>query len=475
MVCAEELRDVGKDEGKIHRGAEAIEQMKYYWIETYGCQMNVAEAEALELELLQSGWGKAPSEEAADAVILHTCSVRQTAEDRIWGRIGYYRHVKQNRKFTLLVMGCMAERLKEEIIRSSPEVDLVVGNFAKHSIVDELNALDTLSTDLSKEHKLLMEENGEFRFSPAHAKEGSFHSYIPIMHGCSNYCTYCIVPYVRGREISRSPSEIMGEIEHAEEAGVREVTLLGQNVNSYAFEENGSRKDFPQLLSLIVGTLDRIEWLRFVTSHPKDVSPRLIALIAEEEKLCRHFHLPVQHGSDKILRSMNRRYSRRDYLTLVKELREQVPDISLTTDILVGFPGEKQEDFEALLSLMKEVRFDDAFMYYFNPREGTPAAQFEHQVPRELKLERLSEVIALQRSISLENRQKRIGSRERVMVDSVSKKNDKEMRGHTEKDEPVVFPGEKGLIGSLVPVKLEGLAGTTFKGTLAGAATEGIK
>ncbi|MFO7848521.1 MAG: tRNA (N6-isopentenyl adenosine(37)-C2)-methylthiotransferase MiaB [Spirochaetia bacterium] len=450
--------------------------MKYYWIETYGCQMNVAEAEALELELMQSGWKKAPAEEKADAVILHTCSVRQTAEDRIWGRIGYYKHIKQNRKFTLLVMGCMAERLQEEIIRRSPEVDLVVGNFAKHSIVDELNALNTLNspnTHLSEARKLLTEENEEFRFSPAHAKEGSFHSYIPVMHGCSNYCTYCIVPYVRGREISRSPSEIIEEIESAGEAGVREITLLGQNVNSYSFEENGTVIDFPQLLSLILDRMDKIEWLRFITSHPKDVPPQLINLIAEEEKLCRHFHLPVQHGSDTILKSMNRRYSRKDYLTLVHTLREKVPDISITTDILVGFPGEEQEDFEALLSLMQEVRFDDAFMYYFNPREGTPAAEFEKQVPRELKLERLSEVIALQRSISLENRRTRIGSVERVMVDGVSKKNKREMRGHTEKDEPVVFPGNRDLIGSIVPVKLEDLAGTTFKGTFTGAFPEG--
>ncbi|MFO7848973.1 MAG: tRNA (N6-isopentenyl adenosine(37)-C2)-methylthiotransferase MiaB [Spirochaetia bacterium] len=454
--------------------------MRYYWIETYGCQMNAAESEALELELSQSGWEKASSEEEADAVILHTCSVRQTAEDRIWGRIGYYKHIKQNRGFSLVVMGCMAERLQDDIVRTYPEVDLVVGNFAKHTLVDELNTrvpatpIPAASSSGAPadaageagEQEILIEENEEFRFSPYHAREGAFHSFVPIMHGCNNYCTYCIVPYVRGREISRSPEEIIDEIRRAEEAGVREITLLGQNVNSYSFEETGNRLYFPELLSLVLDNLEKIQWLRFITSHPKDVPPGLITLMAEEEKLCGHFHLPVQHGSDRILESMNRRYSRKDYLDLVKTLREALPDISITTDILVGFPGEEQEDFEALLSLMEEVRFDEAFMYYYNSREGTPAARFEQQVPREVKLERLSRVITLQRSISLENRKKRLGSVENVMVDGVSKKSETEVRGHTERDEPVVFPAKTELIGSIVPVKLEDLAGTTFKGTM---------
>jgi tRNA-2-methylthio-N6-dimethylallyladenosine synthase len=437
-----------------------------YWIETYGCQMNVAETDALELELEKSGWEHAQSPEEAHAVLLHTCSVRQTAEDRIWGRLGFYKHLKsqqgkEDRKLRIVVMGCMAERLGERISETYPGVDLVVGNFSKQHIAEELEQLLPAG-----EGKTRREENDAFEFSRFHSREGAHHAYVPIMHGCDNYCTYCIVPYVRGREISRSPSEIIDEIHRAEEIGVKEISLLGQNVNSYRYRDEDGELRFTGLLRRILDSLGRIEWLRFITSHPKDVPEGLIELMAGDRRLCSHFHLPVQHASDPVLGAMNRRYRRADYLGIIEKLRREIPDISVTTDIMVGFPGETEEDFETLLEMVRQVEFEDAFMYYFNPREGTPAAAYREQVPHELKLERLSRLIALQRSITQDKRGRRIGKVDKVLVDAVSKKNEHEMRGHSERDEPVVFPGSPDLIGCIVPVRLERMSGTTYKGEI---------
>lgn len=439
---------------------------KKYWIETYGCQMNVAETDALELELEKSGWEHAQLPEEAHAVLLHTCSVRKTAEDRIWGRLGFYKHLKGQKeevrqKPSIVVMGCMAERLGEKISETYPSVDLVIGNFAKQHIVEELERLVP-----AVEGRARLEENDAFEFSRYHSREGAQHAYVPIMHGCDNYCTYCIVPYVRGREISRAPSDIVDEIRRAEQIGVREISLLGQNVNSYFHQEGGTTFRFTDLLEHILGSLDKVEWLRFITSHPKDVPEGLIELIGNDVRLCNHFHLPVQHASDPVLRAMNRRYSRADYVGIVEKLRREVPDISITTDIMVGFPGETEEDYETLLELVRQLEFEDAFMYYFNPREGTPAADYREQVPHELKLERLSRLISIQSSITQKIRGRRIGTVDMVLVDAVSKKNEHEMRGHSERDEPVVFPGSSELVGKIVPVRLEGISGTTYKGRI---------
>jgi len=432
---------------------------KTYWIETYGCQMNVAESLALENDLTAYGWNRAETVEEASLVILQTCSVRQTAENRIWGRIGFFKHVKESHPHRLVIMGCMAERLKDSIIAEAPNVDLVVGINGRNELVSFLEEIR------NREMKQDYLSGSSFAFSRSYGREGAFASMVPIMHGCNNFCSYCIVPYVRGREISRSPDDILSEIHELEAKGVREVTLLGQNVNSYRYEG----MDFPGLLTHILATTSTIRWFRFISSHPKDLSPALIEMIAHERRLCRHIHLPVQHGSDAILARMNRRYTTEQYRALVRSLRQAVPDVSLTTDILVGFPGEREADVDETLALMEEIRFDDAFMYQYNRREGTMASNFPDQVPHRTKIERLSRVIAVQKRISAEILRGRIGTTTTVLAESVSKRNAGELLGHTERNEMVVFPApHEGTphegIGRFYDVQLTGLRGRTFKG-----------
>ena len=448
--------------------------MKYFF-ETYGCQMNKAESASLEWLFIERKWEKAEKPEDADFIVINTCSVRATAESRIGGRLGYYTQLRREQKkavqsgeiypFTLVVTGCMAERLKDELKKQFPVVDYVVGNFQRQHFMDIIAAAEN-HRELEK-----IDEDPVYTFSPLSYEDGTFQSYVPIMHGCNNFCTYCIVPYVRGREISRSPEAILSEIDMLSARKVREITLLGQNVNSYKWEDyNGSALDFPALMKLIAThvreTSSSIEWIRFMSSHPKDISEKLIDVIAEEDVICRHIHLPVQHGSSRILKRMNRRYSREDYLEKVKMIRSKLPDVSLTTDIMLGFPGETDEDFEDAVSLLKEVRYEAAFMYYYNPRNGTPAAEYPDQVPLELKKERLQKVIDIQLEINRAEMAKRIGSTVKVLVECVSKDNDAELLGRTEQDEHVVFEAPSSAVGTFVKVQLLELTGNTFKGKL---------
>jgi tRNA-2-methylthio-N6-dimethylallyladenosine synthase len=429
-----------------------------FFLETYGCQMNIAESNAMTLQLEALGWSAAERPEEADIVLLNTCAVRQTAEDRIWGRIGYYKFLKESRDFTLIVTGCMAERLGEEIIKESKAVDYVLGTFQKRKLSEiacghgETHA-PVKADDLSV--------SPHFQFEPYHLAKGAFKAFLPIMHGCNNFCSYCIVPYVRGREISRSPEDIFREIERLEEKGVREITLLGQNVNSYNWNDT---LRFPELLAKIASMTDSIRWIRFMSSHPKDIPQELIRVIAEHETVCNHIHLPVQHGSNSVLRRMNRKYTREHYFDLVEMMRSVIPGLSLSTDLMIGFPGESEEDFELTLDLVRQVGFDDAFTYYYNPREGTAAYDMAEQVPHEVKLDRLKTLIELQREISFARRKARIGDSERVLVEQRAKKREGELLARTNRNEMVAFPGGEGLIGSFVPVVLKTLHGNTFRG-----------
>ncbi|MCK5006566.1 MAG: tRNA (N6-isopentenyl adenosine(37)-C2)-methylthiotransferase MiaB [Spirochaetales bacterium] len=455
---------------------------KTYWLETYGCQMNKAESGFLEYELQERGWSQAGSPAEAEVVVLNTCSVRKTAEDRIWGRLGFFKAEKKRHAFRLVVMGCMSERLKQEILDDAPQVDLLVGNFQKHRLVDVLEhgdeapVADRSSNRRSPHHRSVHQEAhlvdpGEYRFAERHSLSG-FQAFLPIMHGCDNFCTYCIVPYVRGSEVSRSPESIIEEIRRLQSPTddptrqvVREITLLGQNVNSYSYRE-GDRTivSFSELLRRVVPILQDKTWLRFLTSHPKDMSVELIELIAAETALCRHIHLPVQHGSDRILEAMGRKYTRGHYLALVEKIRKTIPEVSLTTDILIGFPGETEEDYRLTLELMKEVRFDDAFTYRYNPREGTKAFELGDDVPEAVKQERLSGVIELQRRISRAGKRRKLGTVVEVLVEGVSKKSSAELLARTEGDEMVVFPGSPDRIGSFVRVRLKPLEGSTLRG-----------
>ncbi|MCQ2591798.1 MAG: tRNA (N6-isopentenyl adenosine(37)-C2)-methylthiotransferase MiaB [Treponema sp.] len=477
-----------------------------YFFETYGCQMNIAESAAIEQLLIARKWTKAEDAELADLVIINTCSVRATAENRIFGRLGWYSGLKAVRscdknakgKFlekavdyvkdgpkplTLVVTGCMAERLLDSLKKDYPFIDYVVGTYAKHHFGEILDAMEAHTTTEQ------LNDTELYKFASLSYEPGAFTAFVPIMHGCNNFCTYCIVPYVRGRECSRPVDEILNEIDVLSSYGVREITLLGQNVNSYngnltgsvnVNEENHNETNtnqddsktvnFAGLLQIIAAHLKEtkspIEWVRFMSSHPKDLSEEVVKIIAQEEVLCHHIHLPVQHGSTEVLRRMNRRYTREEYIQRIEMIRKQIPDVSLTTDLMMGFPGETEEDVEATLDLMKEIRYENAFMYYYNPREGTPATKMEGQLSDKVKKDRLQKIIDLQLKITAEEMEKRVGKTVKVLAEGVSRDNAEELLGKTEQDEKVAFKASKSLIGKFCQVKIESLSGNTFRGQL---------
>ena len=441
--------------------------------------MNLAESAALALAARERGWEETDSAEAADIVLLNTCSVRATAEQRVFGRLAHYTALKKKmalEPFTLVMAGCMAERLGEKLKTDFPAIDYVIGTSARSRFPLILETLE--------QGKAYVEtsEQCAFSFSSFHfdqAGESPFRSFVPIMHGCNNFCSYCIVPYVRGREVSRSPGAILEEIRLVGEKGVREITLLGQNVNSYLWEgdlnlpgwaiHSGGKAsltlDFPGLLALIALNLNKskVRWVRFLSSHPKDFSREAIRVMAENPCFCRHIHLCVQHGSNRILDAMNRRYTREQYLELTAGLRSALPGLSLSTDILVGFPGETEEDFDEVLSLMEEVRFLYAYMYHFNPREGTAAYELPGRISEDIKRKRLSKVIALQKQHTAILLKSRIGDEVTVLFEGISRKNADEIIGRTERDEMVVVPGSAGAVGSFGKLTLDSLRGNTFR------------
>ncbi|MFA6508265.1 MAG: tRNA (N6-isopentenyl adenosine(37)-C2)-methylthiotransferase MiaB [Treponemataceae bacterium] len=431
--------------------------MKYFF-ETYGCQMNKAESAALELELNRRGWTIAENAENADLVLVNTCSVRATAETRVIGRLAHFAAEKRKRPFKLIVAGCMAERLKDSLKDASPAVDYVMGTAARSFFPRILDSIEK-SAPLAG-----LDESPVFSFSTSYYEPGAFRSFVPIMHGCDNFCSYCIVPYVRGREISRSPDSILEEISMLEQKGVLEITLLGQNVNSYRWvDPSGLVVDFPALLRLVADRVQSIRWVRFLSSHPKDLSSAVIAVLKEYPVFCRHIHLCVQHGSNRILAAMNRRYTRERYLELVDEIRSELPGVSLSTDILIGFPGETEEDLEETLDLMKRVRFSNAYMYHYNPREGTAAYALPGRIDEAVKKERLARVIELQLAQTKEAMRSRVGFRETVIVDCVAKRNTNELLSRTQRDEMVVFPGDASMIGRFVDLEISSLRGMTFR------------
>ena len=447
--------------------------------------MNIAESAALSLAAKERGWEEADSSDEADLVLINTCSVRATAEQRVMGRLAHFKALKKKRlsshkpPLTLVVAGCMAERLGDKLKKEG--ADFLMGTAERAGFPHILEAAEQGLTGRRLSSEFHSDIKNEFSFSAFHLDEKNpFRSFVPIMHGCNNFCSYCIVPYVRGREISRNPDAILEEIRLAGERGVREITLLGQNVNSYLWEgDRGSenRLGFPGLLELIATNLDstnldstnpdtgKVKWVRFLASHPKDFSDESIRVLARNPCFCRHIHLPVQHGSNRILSAMNRRYTREQYLDLVKRLRSAMPGLSLSTDILVGFPGETDEDLEAALSLMEEVKFLYAYMYHYNPREGTAAYDLPGRIAPEEKRKRLSKVIALQKQHTSSLLKSRIGQETRVLIEGISRKNADELVCRTERDEMVVVPGNAEAIGFFGKLTLSSLRGNTFRST----------
>ena len=431
--------------------------MGQFFIETYGCQMNVAESNAIESLLIAGGWTAALRPEDSDLDIINTCSVRKSAENRIWGRLGAFKYIKSERakegKRTILVLtGCMADRIAAELKKEAPHIDYVIGNNDKLKIMEIAGVSSKTASESEK-----------YSFTKAYYKDGDFSSYVPIMNGCNNFCSYCIVPYVRGREISRCPEQILDEIRFLDSKGVREITLLGQNVNSYSYEGI----NFPKLLSMVCNLCNNIQWIRFESPHPKDFSDELIEVIANNEKVAKHLHVPMQSGSSRILKLMNRKYTREQYLDLIGRISRRIPQMTYAVDVMVGFPGETEQDFEDTLSAMAQVGYIEAYMYYWNPREGTKACEMDGQIPESDRQKRLQKLIDWQLENAAKIKAKRAFGVQKVLVTQVSRDNGKQLLGRNEHSEMVAFdvaPGSDPKPGDMVDVQFLLLNGNTYIG-----------
>lgn len=413
----------------------------------------MAEADAMDVILSGRGLERTENADEADVVIINTCSVRKTAENRIWGRLGFYGAKKKQHPLKIIVTGCMAERLKDELKKEVPFVDAVIGTNEKAEIPDYIlgNALEKLE---------------KYKFLASYHKEGDWSSYVPIMNGCNNFCTYCIVPYVRGREISRSVEDIIEEIKRLDEAGVREITLLGQNVNSYSSEYKGRPVDFPSLLEIITPYMENIIFVRFESPHPKDFSDHLISVIADNERVAKHIHLPMQSGSTRILKLMNRRTTREAFLSLSDKMKERIPSLTLSTDVMVGFPSESEEEYEETLSAMEHLGCTEAFMYYFNPREGTKAYSMDGQLEEDVKVKRLERLIAEQLERQKKIKEKMVPFTARAIVTGKSRDDDSMYLARGEHNDYFAFSSlSTHNEGDIVTIDAKELSGNTFRGS----------
>lgn len=420
-----------------------------YYIETYGCQMNVSDSELIISVLDNDGYEQVDSIDDADIILFNTCSVREHAEQRVLGRVSNERHRKiQKPSLKIGLLGCMAQRIGERLVSDDLGIDFAVGVDQYHALPEILR--ETCGSELGFDSEQIYEG-----IIPKH--QGEHCAFITIMRGCNNFCSYCIVPYVRGRERSRPYSDIKKDIEQALSSNMFDITLLGQNVNSYLFDGMA----FPALLRQIEKDFEGIKRLRFITSHPKDLSDELIETMANSSILCNHIHLPMQSGDNEVLRRMNRSYSIEDYMLIVDKLRKAVPDIALTTDLIAGFPGESKEQFEATLSAMERIGFDYAFCFKYSPREGTEAANNENQVPESERLKRLQEMIELQRKITLDKYREMIGKEVEVYVEGFSKKSKEKVSGKSRDFKICVLSGDANDIGTIKRAKvLNATAGT---------------
>ena len=426
---------------------------KTYAIINYGCQMNESDSEHYAGQLLDLGYEASADYEHADVVVINTCCVRENAEKKILGKIGEMKRLKrENPDMVLCVAGCMAQEWGKDLQKKYPQVDLVLGtahvnNFS--SILQNHLAGHGRAESVYDDLTIMPQE-----FEGSFVRKSSFAAWGPIMYGCNNFCTYCIVPYVRGRERSRSAEAICHEIEKAVALGYKEFTLLGQNVNSYG-KDRGEEEGFSKLLEL-VDAIPGVERIRYMTSHPRDMSEAVVRTIAESQHICKNFHIPVQSGSSRIMKAMNRGYDRERYLKLVETIRRCVPDAVITTDLIVGFPGETEKDFEETLALLRTDEYDDAFTFIYSPRKGTPAAGFGAQVPDAVKHERLDRLMALQNEICLKRNKRLVGRTLAVMVEGPSKRNPAMLSGRTDGNDLVLWPKIRDhATGDLVNVKME--------------------
>ncbi len=431
--------------------------MKQLFIETYGCQMNVADSEVIASVMKMAGYETCDSIEEADAVLLNTCSVRENAENKIYSRLeALHALQKKGHAFIIGVVGCMAERVREELIEHH-HVNLVAGPDSYLSLPELFAAAEIGEKAINVE----LSTTETYRdVIPERVCGSHISGFVSIMRGCNNFCHYCIVPYTRGRERSREVDSILNEVKDLQRKGFKEVTLLGQNVNSYQCGEVG----FPQLLGIVAEAAPDMR-IRFTTSHPKDMSDETLEVIATHKNICRHIHLPVQSGSNRILKLMNRKYTREWYLDRVAAIRRILPDCGLTTDIFVGYHSETEEDHQLSLSLMREVGYDSAFMFKYSERPGTYASKhLPDDVPEDTKIRRLNEMIALQNELSAESYKKDIGKTFEVLVEGVSKRSKEQFFGRTQQNKVVVFDRGSHHIGDFVKVKVSESSSATLKG-----------
>lgn len=426
--------------------------IKKYMLNTFGCQMNENDSERLAGMLGEMGYLETENAEEADLIIFNTCCVRENAEEKVYGKLGALKKLKREKpELIIAVCGCMMQQpeVVDHVKRVYRNVDLIFGTYNLYKFPE------LLYTAIQEKRSVIdvWESTGQIAEDMPIERKDGIKAWVTVMYGCNNFCSYCIVPYVRGRERSREIADVVKEVTFLANEGYKEITLLGQNVNSYG-KDLSSGSSFAKLLYEL-DKVDGLERIRFFTSHPKDLSDEHILAMKECKKVCEHLHLPVQAGSTKVLHEMNRKYTKEDYLTLVDRIRKQIPDISLTTDIIVGFPGETEEDFEETLDVVKKAKFDSAYTFLYSKRTGTPAAKKEEQVPEEVMKERFQRLIDLQNEISKELNDKLEGKIVEVLVEGPSKNNEEIMSGRTRTNKIVNFKGSAELKGKLVNVKIE--------------------
>lgn len=430
-----------------------------YTILTFGCQLNENDSEKLSGMAEQMGYAYTDNFKEADLAIFNTCCVRENAEDKLFGKLGELKKVREARGTIIAIGGCMMqqEHITKKIRESYPFVDIIFGTHTLHKFPE--NVYKILMN--KKKIKDVLDIDGEVYEGLPIKRQSNQKASVTIMYGCNNFCTYCIVPYVRGRERSRHPKDILEEIENLAKEGYKEVMLLGQNVNSYLVSENWKKEgkeyqginSFATLLRTI-NKIEGIERIRFVSPHPKDFTEDVIEAIAECEKVCKLIHLPLQSGSTQVLKTMNRRYTKEQYLELVSKMKKAIPNLTLSTDIIVGFAGETEEDFEHTLDVVEQVKFEQVYMFIYSIREGTPGARMENQISEEIKHKRFDRLKALVENQIEENNKKYVGTIQKILVEGVSKNNENMLTGRTDSNKVVIFEGDKALIGNMVNIEI---------------------
>ncbi|NLJ80115.1 MAG: tRNA (N6-isopentenyl adenosine(37)-C2)-methylthiotransferase MiaB [Firmicutes bacterium] len=438
--------------------------MKQFYLNTMGCQMNDHDSEVIRGLLLSLGYGETDRVGQADLILYNTCCVRANPERKVYGHITSYRRLKEkNPQLIIGICGCMPQQKQElaKILEQLPHVDLIFGTHNIHRLPELLERAQNGERAVEIWDEAQYDEGQDFRDSLPIARGHGLKAFVNVIYGCTNFCTYCIVPYVRGREHSRLPEKIKEDVQNLIQDGYKEITLLGQNVNAYG-KDLSNKMSFAALLKEL-DRLEGLERIRFMTSHPRDMGQDLIEALSTLDTVCEHLHLPVQSGSSRILRRMNRGYSREYYQDLVRRIRGMTPEISLTTDIIVGFPGETEEDFAATLSLVEETQFDSAFTFIYSPREGTPATRLPEQIPEEIKKKRIYKLIELQNSISAKKMQKLLGTQQEILIEGRSREG---LVGRTRTNRLVHLDGPLDLVGSLLKVEITEASTWSLRGRI---------